>query len=73
MSSQNISFGDAVVGEKTIRLCVRPVLANQKNALAGALGELLEKLSKSSVESDVSKLAVGEFAIDPCLVWEAGA
>lgn len=68
MSSQNILFRDAVVGEETIRrLCVCPVLANQRNALAGTLGELLEKFPESLVESGVSELAAGEFVIDPCL------
>jgi hypothetical protein len=42
-------------------------LANQRNALAGALGELFEKFSKALVESDVSEFAAGEFAIDPGL------
>ena len=68
VSSKNILFGDTVVGQKTIgRLCVCPVLANQRNALAGALGELLEEFSESLVESDISELAAGEFTINPCV------
>jgi len=68
VSSKNVPFVHAVVGQKTIScLCVCPVLANQGNALAGALGELLEKLSESLVESDVCELAANEFAVDPCL------
>lgn len=66
MSHQNIPFGNAVVGEETIRrFCVCPVLANQRNALVSAIGKLLEKFSKSLVESDVSEFASGELAIDP--------
>jgi hypothetical protein len=38
---------------------------NQRNALAGALGELLEEFSESLVEPDVSELAAGEFTINP--------
>ena len=66
VSSKNSPFGDAVVGQKTIgRLCVCPVLTNQRNALTGALGELLEELSESLVEPDVSEIAAGEFTINP--------
>src|SRR5580658_7314572 len=68
MPCQNVPFADARVGEKTVRcFCVCPVLANQRNALPGALGELFEKFSKALVESDVSEFAAGEFAIDPSL------
>src|SRR5579859_6866905 len=50
MPRRKVSFGDAVVGEKTVcRLSVGPVLANQRNALPGAIGELLEEFSKSFV------------------------
>ena len=68
MPCQNFPFANARVGEKTVRcFCVCPVLANQRNALAGTLGGLLEEFSKALVESDVSESAAGEFAIDPCL------
>ena len=68
VSSKNLRFGDAVVGQKTIGgLGVGPVLANQRNALADAIGELLEKFSESLVESGVSELAADKFTIDPGL------
>jgi hypothetical protein len=68
MPCQNVTFADARIGKETVRcFCVFPVLANQRNALAGALGELLEKLSKPLVEPGVFELAAGEFAIDPGL------
>ena len=68
VSSKNVSFVHTVVGQKTIGcLCVCPVLANQRNALAGALGELLEKFSESLVKPDVCELAANEFAFNPCL------
>jgi len=74
VSSKNVPFIHAVVRQKTIGcLCVCPVLANQGNALAGALGELLEKLSESLVESDVCELAANEFAFDPWIGREAVA
>jgi hypothetical protein len=68
VSSKNVPFVHAVVGQKTtgcLRVC--PVLANQRNALAGALGELLEKLSESLVEPDVCELAANKLAFNPCL------
>jgi hypothetical protein len=68
MSRKNSHFADAVVGQKTVgRLCVCPVLTNPRNALAGTLGELLEKFSESLVESDVCELASNEFTLNPCL------
>ena len=68
VSSKNVPFVHTGVGQKTIGcLCVCPVLANQRNALAGALGELLEKFSESLVEPDVCELAANEFAFNPCL------
>ena len=68
VSSKNVPLVYAVVGQKTIGcLCVCPVLANQRNALAGTLGELLEKFSESLVESDVCELAANELAFNPCL------
>ncbi len=68
MSSKNVLFVHAVVGQKTIGcLGICPVLANQRNALTGALGELLEKFSESLVEPDVCELAANEFAFNPCL------
>ncbi len=36
-----------VPGTTMRRLCICPILANQRNALAGATGELLEKFYKS--------------------------
>ena len=41
-----------------------PVLANQRNALANAVGELLKKLPKTVVESGVAELAADKFTID---------
>ena len=74
VSSKNVSFVHTVVGQKTIGcLCVCPVLANQRNALAGGLGELLEKFSESLGEPDVCELAANEFALIHVLVWEAVA
>ncbi|HEY6264681.1 MAG TPA: hypothetical protein VIW93_07755 [Candidatus Acidoferrum sp.] len=68
VSSKNVLFVHAVVGQKTIGcFCVCPVLANQRNALAGALGELLEKFSESLVEPDVCELATNKFTFNPCL------
>jgi hypothetical protein len=43
--------------------------SRKRNALAGALGEPLEKFSKAPVESDVSEFAAGEFPIDASLGW----
>jgi hypothetical protein len=64
--SQNIRFGDTAVREETPRcLCICQVLANQRDALAGAIGELPEEFSKSLVEPGISELAASEFAIDP--------
>src|SRR5580704_19259068 len=63
-----MSLVHAVVRQKTIgRLCICPVLANPRNALTGALGELLEEFSESFVESDVCELATNELVFDPCL------
>jgi hypothetical protein len=57
----------AVVGQKTTGCrCVCPVLADQGNALAGTLGELLGKFSESLVEPDVCELASNELAFNPC-------
>src|SRR6266481_2009219 len=68
VSSKNVPFVHTGVGQKTIGcLCVCPVLANQRNALAGALGELLEKFSESLVKPHVCELAANEFAFNPCL------
>ena len=68
VSSKNVPFVHAVVRQKTIGcLSVCPVLANQGNALAGALGELLEEFSESLVEPDVCELTANEFTLNPCL------
>jgi hypothetical protein len=65
---KNLRFGDAVVGEKTISgFGVGPVLASQRNALANAIGEPLEKLSEALAESDIAELAADKFTIDPGL------
>src|SRR5208283_4215302 len=66
--SKNSFFGDATIGQKTIgRLGVCPVLANQRNALTSAVGELLEESSESLVKPDVLELATGKFTINPCV------
>lgn len=68
MSSKDLRFRHAMVGEETIAcFLVCPVLANQRDALAGALGEMLEEFSEPLIESDVSELPAGEFATNPCL------
>ena len=73
MPRQNTSFGNTMIREKAIRrLCVCPVLANQRNALASALGKLLEKYSEPLLESDVSELAPCELAITTGSSRESG-
>ena len=68
MPGKNFGFRDTLVGTKTIGgVDVGPVLANQRNALANTIGELLEKFSKSLVKSGVAELAADKFAIDPGL------
>jgi hypothetical protein len=63
---KNLCFGDSTVGKETISgLGVGPILANQRNTLANAIGKLLEELSKSLVESGVAELAADKFMIDP--------
>jgi len=70
VSCKNVPFVHTVIGQKTIGCrCVCPVLANQRDALAGTLGELLEQLSESLVEPDVRELAANEFAFNPYLGW----
>ena len=68
VSSKNvIPFGSRDGwAETTGCRCVCPVLADQWNALAGTLEELLEKFSESLVEPDVGELAANEFAFNPC-------
>jgi hypothetical protein len=63
---KNLGFRDTLVGKKTIgRFRVGPVLANQRDALAYAIGQLLEKLSKTLVKSGVSELAASKLPSDP--------
>jgi hypothetical protein len=73
VSGKNLGLRDTLVGKKTISgFRIGPVLANQRNALAQAIGELLEKLSESLVESGVSELAASKFPSDPSLGLGSG-
>lgn len=70
---KDLSFRNTLVGKKTIGgLGVGPVLANQRYALAQAVREPLEQLSKSLVESGVSELAASQFPSDPRFGWRSG-
>jgi hypothetical protein len=61
-----------LIGQKAVSsFRVGPVLANQRNALANAVGELLKKLPKTLVESDIAELAADKSI--QVLVWEAVA
>jgi hypothetical protein len=70
---KNLGFRDTLVGKKTMgRFRVGPVLANQRDALADAIGELFEKLSKTLVKSAVSELAASKFPSDPSFGLRSG-
>jgi hypothetical protein len=70
---KDLGFRETLVGKKTIgRFRVGPALANQRDALAYAIGQLLEKLSKTLVESGVSELAASKFPSDPSLGLRSG-
>jgi len=69
VSSKNLCFAYTLVGQKTVSgFGVGPFLANQRNALANAVGELLKKLSKTLVESGVAELAADKFTIEIALL-----
>ena len=66
MTSENLGLTDSIVVEESVRrFRVRPVLADQRNAPAGAGGKMPEQRSKTLAETLVLELAVGKFAVDP--------
>jgi len=66
VSGKNLCFADTLVGQKTVSgFGVGPVLANQRNALTNAVGELLNKRFRKLFESGVAELAADKFTIDP--------
>jgi hypothetical protein len=72
VSGKNLCFADTSVGQETVSgFGVGPVLANQRNALANAIGELescsKSFLAKTLVESGGAELAADKFTIDPGL------
>jgi hypothetical protein len=69
VAGEDLGLVDPIVVEKAVRgFGVRPVLAGQRNTLAGTRRELFEQRSKSFAESLVFELAVGELAINPIVI-----
>lgn len=68
MACKDLRLADLVVREKTIRrFCIGPVLADQRNALAGPACHLLKQPSKTPLQPFVPKLRSCNLALHPCL------
>ena len=66
VAGENLSLVDSIVVEKSVRgFGVRPVLASERNTLAGTRREPLEQRSETLAEPLVPKIAVGKFSINP--------
>src|SRR5215475_698901 len=66
MPSQNVRLADAVIGEEAIgRLCVGPILANQRSTLTHGAPELRQQRAEPSLQSFVSQRAAGDLGIKP--------
>lgn len=66
MAGQNLGLVDSVVVEEPVRhVGRRPDLADERDALAGIRGKLLEPQPKTLAELPVLELAARTFTIDP--------
>lgn len=66
MPGQNVRFADSIVGEKAVsRFGVGPVLAHQRNTLAGITGQLREQCAKSFTQTRVFERAARQLVINP--------
>ena len=66
MPSQNVRLADAVIGEEAIgRLCVGPVLADQRNALPHRASQLRQQLAEPCLQTLVSQAAAGNLGVKP--------
>ena len=73
MPSQDVSLADALVAEESIgRLGVGPVLADERDALAGGLGELSQQRSQPPGQANVLEDALVQLPINPAAVLDLG-
>ena len=65
VTSQNVCFADPAVGKEAIsRLGVRPILADQRNALSHRAPNLLQELAESAAKPGVLKFASTNLSIN---------
>jgi hypothetical protein len=66
VTSQNVRLADPVIGEETIgRFGVRPILADQRNALSHGAPNLPQQFAESVAKPSISKFAFANFSINP--------
>jgi hypothetical protein len=67
MTSEYLRFADPIVIKKPVRrLSIRPVLTDQRDAIARPRRQLREQRSETLTEPLVFELTVGKFPLDPC-------
>jgi hypothetical protein len=71
MAGQNVRFTDPVIREEAVGcLGVRPILANERNALSDGASNLREQFAESVAEPRVPKLASTNLLINPTFTFQ---
>src|ERR1039457_5079161 len=69
VAGEDLGLVDSIIVEKSVRgFSIRPVLASQRNTLAGTCRELLEQRSETLAQPLVLEIAMGKFAINPIVI-----
>lgn len=70
MAGQNVRFADPVIREEAVGcLGIRPILADERNALSHGASNLREQFAESVAEPRVPKLASTALAINPTFTF----
>ncbi len=71
MASQNVRFADPVIREEAVGcLGIRPILADERNALSHGASNLREQFAESVAEPRVLKLAFTTLSINPTFSFQ---
>lgn len=71
MAGQNVRFADPVIREEAVGcLGIRPILADERNALSHGASNLREQFAESIAEPRVTKLASTNLSIYPTFAFQ---
>jgi hypothetical protein len=71
MAGQNVRFADSVIREEAVGcLGIRPILADERNALSNGASNLREQFAESVAEPRVPKLASTNLSINPTFILQ---